>query len=115
MKNKCTNCPVCCEYEFEYPDDYDICPVCGWENDGVQRDDPTYWGGANNLSVNESKIVYNLLNHNEKSKWVLKLLDEYKKRNRDIHEKYRNIDHRTTKGEECKKAFGYLMIDLSSI
>lgn len=36
MKSKDTICPVCGDYSFEFPDDYDICPFCGWENDGVQ-------------------------------------------------------------------------------
>ncbi|MBV9265253.1 MAG: DUF2489 domain-containing protein [Acidobacteriaceae bacterium] len=31
--------------------DYEICPVCIWENDPVQRDDPSYAGGANHISL----------------------------------------------------------------
>jgi len=58
VKSKDSICPVCGEYSFEFPDDYDICPICDWENDGLQRDKKDYWGGANVLSVNESKLVY---------------------------------------------------------
>ena len=47
-------CPVCGKYEFEEYDDYDICPVCNWENDGLQYNDHNYAGGANDLSVNEA-------------------------------------------------------------
>ena len=45
-------CPVCGKHEFGVDDDYYFCPVCGWANDPVQRDDYDYWGGANDLSVN---------------------------------------------------------------
>jgi RNA polymerase subunit RPABC4/transcription elongation factor Spt4 len=53
MKSKDSICPVCEEYSFEFPDDYDICPVCGWENDGLQRNQKDYCGGANHLSAND--------------------------------------------------------------
>lgn len=42
-------CPVCGQYEFEEEDDYDICPVCFWENDSLQNNDPDCAGGANIL------------------------------------------------------------------
>ena len=29
-------CPVCGKYEFPEENSFDICPICGWENDGVQ-------------------------------------------------------------------------------
>ena len=61
MNSKDKICPVCEDYTFKFPDDYDICPICGWENDGLQREQKDYCGGANDLSVNESKIVYSLL------------------------------------------------------
>lgn len=32
-------CPVCGEYIIHF--EYDICPICGWELDPVQMDDPT--------------------------------------------------------------------------
>ena len=43
-------CPVCGEYEFEGVNSYDICPVCGWE-------DEEYYdgGGANDMSLEEAK------------------------------------------------------------
>ncbi|MCL1879691.1 MAG: hypothetical protein FWF71_03605 [Actinomycetia bacterium] len=31
----------------------EICPLCSWQDDGVQNDDPEYSGGANHLSLNE--------------------------------------------------------------
>lgn len=42
-------CP-CCGYrtlDFEPPGTYDICPICFWEDDGIQFKDPDYVGGAN--------------------------------------------------------------------
>lgn len=35
--------------------DYDICPVCFWENDPVQRGDPSYAGGANHVSLLQAR------------------------------------------------------------
>ena len=29
-------CPVCGEYQFENKKSFDICPVCGWEDDGME-------------------------------------------------------------------------------
>ena len=48
-------CPVCAKYNFAQEDDYDVCPVCEWENDSLQLKDPSYWGGANDLSLNDYK------------------------------------------------------------
>lgn len=41
--------PVCGEYEFEDEHSYDICPVCGWEDD-----DWFEGGGANDISLDET-------------------------------------------------------------
>lgn len=53
-------CPVCGKYSFEEDGDYDICPVCEWENDGLQLEKPDYAGGANRLSLNEYRKEYEL-------------------------------------------------------
>ncbi len=53
-----TLCPVCGMYHFSEPGSYEICPVCGWEDDKVQREDPDFAGGANKLSLNEAKKAY---------------------------------------------------------
>lgn len=51
-------CPVCGKYEFADKNSFDICPFCGWEDDEVQEDDPDYWGGANDLSLNDCRKIY---------------------------------------------------------
>lgn len=48
-------CPCCGEYTIETPGMYDICKVCGWEDDDTQSADPDYAGGANSLSLNQYK------------------------------------------------------------
>lgn len=63
MNNKKKNkynkyqCP-CCEYytlDEGYPNSFNICPVCFWEDDGVQFDERDYEGGANDVSLNQAK------------------------------------------------------------
>lgn len=34
---------------------FEICPVCFWENDNVQNDDPSFPGGANRPSLLEAR------------------------------------------------------------
>jgi hypothetical protein len=34
---------------------YEVCEVCGWEDDPVQAADPDYAGGANKESLNEAR------------------------------------------------------------
>lgn len=52
-------CPVCGKYTFQSgPGSYEICPVCGWEDDKAQYKDPNLKGGANRLSLKEYKRQY---------------------------------------------------------
>lgn len=53
-------CPVCRKHCFSEYGSYEICPVCKWEDDPVQGKDHCFYGGANNLSVNESQLYYYL-------------------------------------------------------
>ena len=91
MKNIC---PVCEESIFEEDNDFDICPICGWENDGVQRNDHNYWGGANDLSVNEARIYYKLTLCKEKSIELSSIHAKHKEAIRKIHLKYKSTDYR---------------------
>ena len=52
---------VCCSFltRFEPSNgDYDICPVCFWEDDPVQNDSPNIKGGANKVSLNQARINF---------------------------------------------------------
>lgn len=51
-------CPVCGKYLFAEAGDYDICPVCNWENDPIQSDNPDFSGGSNVMSLNEARKAY---------------------------------------------------------
>lgn len=51
-------CPCCGQYAFEEKGAYEICPVCGWEDDPLQRRDPDFAGGANSLSLKEARRKY---------------------------------------------------------
>jgi Cysteine-rich CPCC len=49
-------CPCCNRPTLheEPPGTFEICPTCGWEDDNVQFNDPTF-RGANELSLLEHK------------------------------------------------------------
>ena len=49
-------CPICGEHVFE--EEFDTCPVCEWQYDELQYKDPTYWGGANDLCINDYKAEW---------------------------------------------------------
>jgi hypothetical protein len=50
---------MCCGNHSLPPDSvYEICPVCGWEDDDIQNDNPTLEGGANDMSLNQAKEAY---------------------------------------------------------
>jgi Cysteine-rich CPCC len=57
----------CCGYltlELD-PGDYEICPVCFWEDDPVQANDHDYKPGANKVSLNEARANYRALGVSE--------------------------------------------------
>ena len=68
-------CPVCRQFYFEESNDYDLCPVCGWFNDILQRDNPDYTGGCNHRSLNQHReqwkkgtlpdYIYDLIEQNK--------------------------------------------------
>lgn len=62
MKNhrKRHSCP-CCGFLTRSESDYgtfEICPICNWEDDYVQANNPNYKGGANQESLNEARDNY---------------------------------------------------------
>ncbi len=57
MSENLFTCP-CCGYKAldEEPlGTFNICPICFWEDDGVQFDDPDYEGGANHVSLRQAQ------------------------------------------------------------
>jgi hypothetical protein len=42
---------------------FEICPLCGWEDDDIQNDDPDYAGGANKLSLNDYRAQWEFEHH----------------------------------------------------
>lgn len=57
------NCPCCNFLTFDEPLDgtYEICPVCGWEDDKLQLENPDYEGGANEVSLNQAKQNFKMI------------------------------------------------------
>lgn len=50
-------CP-CCGYrtlDLPSPGSFEVCPICYWEDDNVQFEDPDYQGGANHISLREAQ------------------------------------------------------------
>ena len=48
-------CPCCGSQNITEPGEFEICDVCGWEDDPVQAAAPDYRGGANRTSLNEAR------------------------------------------------------------
>lgn len=50
-------CPCCGYYTFDNKPNgnYDICPVCFWEDDPVQLNDIYFEGGANKISLEQAR------------------------------------------------------------
>ena len=51
-------CPVCGQTEFSEIGSYEICDVCGWEDDDYQMRFPDSDGGANHISLNQARQAY---------------------------------------------------------
>lgn len=52
-------CACCGHLTLEFdPGDYEICPICFWEDDPVQSKDLDYKPGANKVSLNEARANY---------------------------------------------------------
>ncbi len=49
-------CPVCGEHTFPEEFSFEICPICGWQDDGFDSE-PDYIG-ASEVSFNEAKAIF---------------------------------------------------------
>jgi len=57
-------CPVCGKHTFTV--EYELCPVCMWQQDSIQEDDSVFSGGANALCLNDFKMA-----------WLIKLSSDF--------------------------------------
>jgi len=58
MNNDGYPCPCCGQKTIGLLGDYEICSICNWEDDPYQSEHPDYSGGANKLSLNQARLVY---------------------------------------------------------
>ena len=50
---------MCVKYVFADIDDFDICPICNWENDSYGEEYADSDGGVNTISLNEARRNWN--------------------------------------------------------
>ncbi|MEI6914549.1 MAG: CPCC family cysteine-rich protein [Armatimonadota bacterium] len=51
-------CPVCKAKVISEIGKWEICPICGWEDDPGQQKHPSTTGGANDLSLDEARLAW---------------------------------------------------------
>ena len=51
-------CACCGGDTLEAESNYGICPVCGWEDDPIQNNDPAYEGGANSINLTTARQAF---------------------------------------------------------
>lgn len=51
-------CPCCGYMVLDSEHEYDICPICFWEDDFIQFEEPYCGGGANHISLYEAQANY---------------------------------------------------------
>lgn len=54
-------CPCCDHFTLDSPGEYDICPVCFWEDDGTDVDTPDSHSGPNHMTLREARKNFALL------------------------------------------------------
>jgi hypothetical protein len=56
--NNRIKCPVCGKHYFSDRANFEVCPICNWENDPLQYDLPDEDGGANRMSLNQAREAW---------------------------------------------------------
>lgn len=51
-------CPCCDYFTFTEKFSYDICPICFWEEDGLDIDNIEQHSGPNHLSIKEARLNF---------------------------------------------------------
>jgi len=54
---------------------FEICPICNWEDDPVQGDDADYWGGANTFTLRQHRSIY-LIIHSVITSNIVEIISE---------------------------------------
>jgi hypothetical protein len=52
------SCPCCGAHALSARGAFEICPVCGWEDDPAQSADPGFAGGANAVSLDAARAAW---------------------------------------------------------
>jgi hypothetical protein len=59
MRTKDKKACACCRYNtLPFGSIYQICLVCGWQDDDFQINHPDFAGGANKLSLNDYRAKW---------------------------------------------------------
>lgn len=48
-------CPCCSSDSIDEPGNYELCGVCGWEDDPSQEAHPDMTGGSNDMSLEQAR------------------------------------------------------------
>ena len=94
MNGSAFPCPSCGFLVFgDLPGTYEICEICGWEDDPVQLRHPLMAGGANNLSLVQSQEEEDPADgerwHRERGNWRELTDPRFAKQQREVQGCYR--------------------------
>lgn len=51
-------CACCGKLTLPPNSSFELCPVCGWQDDDIQNDDTNFDGGANVMSLAQAREAY---------------------------------------------------------
>ncbi len=93
-------CPVCGKFQFPDEFSFEVCPVCGWEDDAIQEENPDEEACANALSLNEHRRRYR---EGWLPKWILNVGEETERLEEDGTEPKTQPGLEETGGRECSR------------